>query len=72
MPTLKTKKILKAAREKQLVTDMGAHIRLSTDSSPEILQARRSWNRISIDMKSKDLQSILLYTTKYHLELKDR
>ena len=34
-------RILKAAREKQEVTDKGAPIRLATDFSMEMLQARR-------------------------------
>ena len=49
-------KILKAAREKQLVTYKRVPIRLSADFSTETLQARR--------MKSKDLQPRLLYSAK--------
>ena len=42
MPKVKSKeKILKAAREKQLVTYKGAPIRLLADFSKETLQARR-------------------------------
>ena len=40
-------KILKAAREKQFVTYKGAPIELSADSSTEILQARRDWQKYS-------------------------
>ena len=39
-------RILKAAREKQLVTYKGAPIRLSADFSHEALQARRDWQEI--------------------------
>ena len=35
--------ILKAAREKKEVTYKGAPIRLATDFSVEMLQARREW-----------------------------
>ena len=57
MPKGKDKeKILKAAREKQLVTYKRVPIRLSADFSTETLQARR--------MKSKDLQPRLLYSAK--------
>ena len=42
MPNFKDKeRILKAAREKQLVTFRGVSIRLSADFSKETLQARR-------------------------------
>ena len=44
MPQFKDKeRILKAAREKQLVTNRGVPIRLSADFSKETLQARRDW-----------------------------
>ena len=47
MPEVKDKeRILKAAREKQLVTYKGALIRLSVDFSTETLQARRDWHEI--------------------------
>ena len=49
MPKVKDKKkILKAAREKKLVTYKGIPIRLSADFSKETLQARRDWK----DLKS--------------------
>ena len=57
-------RILKAAREKQLVTYKGAAIRLSADFSKETLQVRRDWQDIFIVMKSKDLQPKLLYPEK--------
>ena len=38
-------RILKAAREKQEVTYKGGPIRLATDFSMEILQARREWQK---------------------------
>ena len=44
MTRLKDKeRILKATREKQVVTDKGAPIRLSSDFSTETFQARREW-----------------------------
>ena len=44
MPRVKDKEtILKAAREKQLVTYRGIPIRLSAEFSKETLQARRDW-----------------------------
>ena len=47
MPKVKAKeKILKAAREKKLVTYRGVHIRLSGDFSNETLQARKDWQEI--------------------------
>ena len=44
MPKIKNKeRILKAAREKKLVTYRGVPIRLSADFSKETFQARRDW-----------------------------
>ena len=61
MPKVKDKeRILKAAREKELVTYRGVPIRLSADFSKETFQARRDWQEIFQVMKSKDLQPRLL------------
>ena len=49
-------RILKAAREKQVVTYKGAPIRLSSDFSTETFQARREWHETFDVMKIKDLQ----------------
>ena len=47
MPKVRdNERILKAAREKQLVNYRGVPIRLSADVSKEILQARRDWQEI--------------------------
>ena len=65
MPKVKDKEIiLKAAREKQLVTYRGVSIRLSADSSKETLEARRDWQDIFKVMKSRDLQQRLLQPAK--------
>ena len=61
---LKIKRILKATREKQMVTYKGVPIRLSADFSKETLQARRDQQEIFKVMKSKDLQTRLLYSAK--------
>ena len=57
-------RILKAAREKDMVTYKGLPIRLSADFSKETLQARRGWREVFKVMKSKDLHPRLLYPTK--------
>ena len=57
-------RILKAAREKKLVTYRGVPIRLLADCSKETLQARRDWQEESKVMKIKDLQPRLLYLAK--------
>ena len=57
-------KILKVAREKQIVTYKGVPIRLSADFSKETLQASRDWQEVFKMMKSKDLQTRLLYPAK--------
>ena len=48
-------RILKTAREKQLVTSKGTPIRPSPDFSTETLQARKDWHKIFKVIKSKDL-----------------
>ena len=70
MSKVKSKeRILKAAREKQLVTYKGAPIRISADFSKETLQAGRDWQEIFKVMKGKDLY-IQEYSTQqsYHLD----
>ena len=42
----------------------GVPIRLSADSSKETFLARRDWQEIFKVMKSRDLQSRMLYTAK--------
>ena len=65
-------RILKAAREKWVVTYNGASIILSSDYSSETFQARREWQEIFNMMKSKDLQPKLLYQQSYHLKSKEK
>ena len=61
MPKVKDKeRILKVAREKQLVTYKGTPLRLSAGFSTETLHARRDWQEIFKVMKSKDLQTRLV------------
>ena len=50
-------RLLKVAREKQLVTYKGTLISLSSDLSTETFQGRRDWHEIFKVMKSEDLQS---------------
>ena len=57
-------RILKATREKQVVTHKGAPIKLSSDFSTEMFQTRRGWYEIFKVMKSKDLQPRLLYPVR--------
>ena len=49
-------RILRAAREEQIVTYKGVPIRLSADFSKGTLQARRDWQELFKVMRSKDLQ----------------
>ena len=66
--------ILKAAREKQQITQKGIPIRITADLSKETLQARREWQDILKVMKEKKLQPRLLYRArisfKYEGEIK--
>ena len=57
-------RILKAARAKDTVTYQGVPIGLSADFSKETLQARRGWKEVFEGMKGKDLQLVLLYSSK--------
>ena len=62
-------RILKAAREKQEVTYKGAAIRLAADFSTQTLQARREWHEIFQVMKTKGLQSWLLYPKSFSVKM---
>ena len=65
MPKVKDEeRILKAERKKQLTTYKRGPIRLSANFATETLQAKRDWQEIFKDMKSKDLQPRLLYPAK--------
>ena len=57
-------KILKAAREKQQITQKGIPIRLAADLSAETLQARREQQDIFKVRKGKNLQPRLLYPAR--------
>ena len=54
------KKLLKATREKQQITDKGTPIRLTAYFSAETLQARREWHNIFKVMKGRKLPPRLL------------
>ena len=65
MPKVKDKeRILKAAREKQIVTYRGVPIRLSADFSKETLEDRKGWKEVFKVMKGKDLHPRLFYPAK--------
>ena len=73
MPKVKDKeRILKAAKEKKLVTYRGIPIRLPEDFSKETLQARRDWQEIVKVMENRDLQTRLLYPAKISLRIEGR
>ena len=62
-------KLLKAAREKRQITYKGTPIRLTTDFSAEMLQARREWHDIFKVMKGKNPQPRLLYPARTSFRL---
>ena len=71
MPKVKdAKRVLKAGRGKKLVTYRGVPIRLSADISKETLRTRRDWQEVPKVMKSRDLQSRLLYPAKLSFRIK--
>ena len=61
-------RILKAAREKQEVTYKGVPIRLATDFSMEMLQARREWQKSFQVMRTRGLQPRLLYQASLSIQ----
>ena len=65
-------RILKAAREKQEATYKGDTIRLATEFSMEMLQARREWQKIFQVMKTRGLQPRLLYPAKLSIKIEDQ
>ena len=65
-------RILKEAREKQEVTYKGAPIRLATDFSMEMLQARREWQKIFQVMRTRGLQPRLLYPARLSINIEDQ
>ena len=65
IPKVKDKeRVLKAARERQLVAFKGSSYRLSADFSTETFQTIRNWHEIFKVMKSNDLQPRLLYPAR--------
>ena len=68
LPKIKDKDgILKASREKEIVTYGGIPVRLSADSSKKTLQARGGWKEVFDVMKGKNIHPRLIYPAKYHL-----
>ena len=65
-------RILKAAREKQKVTYKGAPIGLAADFSMEMLQARREWQEIFQVMRTRGLQSRLLYPARLSIKIESQ
>ena len=73
MPKVEDKeRILKAAREKQLVTYMGVPIKMLADFSKETLQARRDWQEIFSHEKARTYSQDCSTQQSYRLELKCR
>ena len=65
----KTKRILKAAREKQQVTYKENPILLTAGVSAETLQARREWQDIFKILKGKNLQQRLQYLARISFKI---
>ena len=65
-------RVLKAAKEKQLVTYKLVLIRLSAYYSAETLQTRRQWQEIFQIMKSKGLQPRLLYPARLSIKIEGK
>ena len=63
-PDRAKERILKAARQKWLVTYKGIPIKLAADFLTETLQARREWQEIFKAMNSKDIHTKFFYPEK--------
>ena len=73
MPKVKYKeRILKAAREKQIVTYKGTPIRLTADFSRESMQDRRAWHKIFDVIETQDLQPRILYSAKVSFRVEEQ
>ena len=73
MPKIKDKEqVIKAQREKQIITYRGVSIRLSPDVSKETLQARWGWQEMFKVMTSRDLQPRLLYPAKMSFRIEGK
>ena len=66
------RQILKAAREKKEVTYKGAPIRLATDFSMEMLQARREWQKLFEVMRTRGLEPRLLYPERFSIKIEGK
>ena len=62
-------RILKEAREKQEVTYNGAPIRLATDFSMEMFQAKREWQKIFQVMRTRGLQTRVHYPARLSIKI---
>ena len=62
-------RILKAAREKQIINYKGTPIRLLADFSRETLQARREWKDVFKILKWKNLQPRILNTERISFKI---
>ena len=65
-------RILRAAREKQEVTYKGAPIRLATDFSMETPQPTSEWQKIFQVMRTRGLQSRLLYPARLSIKIESQ
>ena len=61
--------MLKAAKEKHLVTYKGAPMRLADNFSTKTLQARREWQEVFQVMKSIGLHPRLLYPARLPIKM---
>nr|KAF6457036.1 hypothetical protein HJG63_011632 [Rousettus aegyptiacus] len=64
-------RILRAAREKKMVTCKGKSIRLSSDFSTQTLQARKEWNQIFKLLSERNYQPRIMYLSS-PLDMKEK
>ena len=73
VPKIRDKeRILTAAKEEKRITYKGVPIRVSSGFSKETLPARRDWQEVFKEMKSKDLHPRLLYPAKLSFRIEDQ
>jgi hypothetical protein len=66
---LNKNRILKAVREKRQVTYKGRPTRITPDSSPESMKARRSWTGVIQTLREHKCQPRLLYPAKLSITI---
>ena len=64
-------RILKAARDKQVLTNKGRHIRMVADLSTKTWQARREWQELFNVLNRENMQPRILYPSRLSFRIEE-